>query len=232
MIHLSLIALGILVMACMATPDSKVNKSIHVPNGETRNSNLSTVNGSISVGAKATVKGDCSTVNGRIEIGKGANVGEVSSVNGSIAIGKDARTGEVSVVNGSITIESESKVEGDVGTVNGSITCSAGVQISRDCGTVNGGIELDNARVREDVSTVNGDINLYNAAKIDGDIVINRERKGMSNKNMKDLTVRIDSDSIVKGNIEVKGKDPMVTVILSNGGKVEGEVINAKLVRK
>jgi len=224
--------LGIALMACMATGETKINKSIHVANGETHKGKLSTVNGAVVIGARAIVKGDASTVNGSIEVGKEAKVGDVSSVNGSIAIGQEAEVDEVTVVNGKIHIERGAKIAGEVSTVNGEITSSAGVIILADVSTVNGGIELDNTKVREDVATVNGDISLFNASVVEQNIIIDREHKGNWKNKMKELTIRIDGDSYVKGDIEVKGEDPMVTVVLSNGGKVGGEVINAKLVKK
>ncbi len=229
---LAWMGVGVLIMACVATPDSKINKTIQVSNGETRNEDLSTVNGSVIIGARAKVHGDASTVNGRVEVGKRAEVEDVSSVNGNIAIGEEAEVGEVSVVNGSIEMEREGRAAGEVSTVNGSIRCSAGVKIRGEVSTVNGSIELDNTHVEEDLSTVNGDISLYNATIIQGNLIVDRERRGRWSGKIRPLTIRVDGDSVIKGNIEVKGSDPQVTVVLSNGGKVRGDVINAEVIQK
>jgi len=46
------------------------------------------------------------------------------------------------------------------------------------------------------------------------------------------LIITVEAGSKVKGNIEVKGENPNVTVVLADGGEVLGNIINAEVIRK
>lgn len=225
-------AVAILVIACGASSDTGVNKSIFVADGETRNSSLRTVNGSINVGNEATVTGDMSTVNGEISVGENSQVAELSCVNGRVSIDRNSRVEEVSCVNGPIYIGSEVEVEKELSTVNGSIKCKRGTQVGGNLETVNGEIEILETLVAGNLETVNGDILLEESSLVKGDIVIDRQKMHKSSSKRHELTITIASHSKVEGNIDVKGDDPNVTVILAGGGEVLGEIVNAKVVRK
>ncbi len=228
----SLIALmAFVVLACGVSSDTGINKSIFVADGEHKSNGLRSVNGSITVGNEATVDGDCSTVNGRISIGENASVGEVGCVNGSISLDRNSKAREVGCVNGSIKLGGEVQVDGDVSTVNGSISTKREVEIAGDMGTVNGDIVSARTFIAGNIETVNGDIDLLDQSVVRGDIIVNRDRK-KPRKQFKELVITIDEGSKVKGNIEVKGDDPNVTVVLADGGEVLGEIINAKVIRK
>jgi len=95
---------------------------------------------------------------------------------------------------------------------------------------VSGDTELDDSRLRGSLSTVSGDISLFNGSMIDGDIVINRKPDGVLYHDGK-LKIIIDMNSVVKGSILVKEPESNVIVYLANGGKVQGEIVNAE-VRK
>jgi len=228
----SVIALtAFVVIACGLSSDTRINKSIVVEDGAHKSGGLSSVNGSITVGNEATVDGDCSTVNGKIIVGENAKVRELSCVNGGIELDRNSKAKEVSCVNGSIKLGGEVKVDGDVSTVNGSIHCENQSMIAGDLSTVNGDMSTEETMIVGDVRTVNGDIELLEGSIVKGKVVIDRDNKRPRNKHFKELFITVDSASKVNGNIEVKGDDANVTVVLAGGGEVLGEIINAKVIR-
>ncbi len=230
--HTAIVAFATLILACGASSDTHVNKSISVADGEHKKGSLRSVNGTINVGHEAMVDGNCTTVNGRISIGENSQVGEISCVNGSISVDRNSKAEEVSCVNGSITLGGEVKIEGDVSTVNGSIKCKSEVEIAGSMETVNGSMNVTETSIVGDISTVNGNIDLTEKSIVYGDIIIDRDHKRPTFKGYKELVITIDSKSKVKGNIEVKGDDPNVKVILAGGGEVLGDIMNAEVVRK
>ena len=230
--HSILALASILIFACGASSDTGVNKSHYVGPGEHKKGGLRSVNGAITVDEKAIVEGDCSTVNGRVSIGEGAHVGEISCVNGGIGLDKNAHAEDISCVNGSIELGSKVVVAEDVGTVNGSIRCDKSVSIHGNMSTVNGEMRAKGTLIAGDVSTVNGDISLTDGSEVGGTIYIDRDQPRSRMNKYKKLTVRIDDKSVVKGDIEVKGDDPNVTVVLAGGGEVLGKIINAEIVRE
>ncbi len=230
--HSMIAAITLILLACGVSSDTGINKSIFVADGEHRDNGLRSVNGSITVGNQATINGSCSTVNGKITVGEQAEVGEVSCVNGRIFLDRGSKTEEISCVNGSITLASEVEVNGNVKTVNGAITSKTYTHIGGDMETVNGHIETKQTTIGGDVKTVNGDIDLMDQSLIKGMIFVNRDTKKKWPKQYKELVITIASGSKVNGNIEVKGEDPNVTVIITGGGEVLGEIINARVVRK
>jgi len=230
--HTAIVAVATLMLACNASSDTQINKSINISEGEHKKGSLRSVNGSINVAHEASVDGSCTTVNGQIIIGENCDVGELSCVNGDITVDRNSSTGEVSTVNGSIELGSEVRTEGNVGTVNGEITCKMGVQLAGDMGTVNGDMKTTETLITGDISTVNGSISLSEKSIVEGSIIIDRDNFKKKHKKHKPLVVTIDGKSKVKGDIEVKGDEPNVTVILTGGGEVLGKVINAELVRK
>ncbi len=230
--HSIIATMTFIVLACGVSSDTGINKSIFVADGEHKTNGLRSVNGSITVGNGVTVEGNCSTVNGRITIGENSQVGEVSCVNGSIHLDRKSQIEEVSCVNGSILIGSEVEVDGDVSTVNGSIKSKIYSRIAGNMGTVNGDMMAEQTSIGGNVETVNGDIDLLEKCVVKGDVIVNRENRKPRLKKYNELVITIDSGSKIIGDIEVKGDDPNVTVILAGGGEVLGEIINARVVRK
>lgn len=230
--HSMIAVVAMVVMACGVSSDTGINKSIYVGDGEHKANGLRSVNGTITVGNDAVVEGSCTTVNGKINIGENAEVGEVSCVNGGISLDRNATAEQISCVNGSIYLGGEVKVEGDVSTVNGSIKCKSEAQIAGNLETVNGDMETVTTLISGDITTVNGDVTLQESSLVKGDIIIRRNRKKPTRKEFRELIITIDSDSKVTGKIEVKGDEPNVTVVLSDGGEVLGDIINARVVRK
>ncbi len=228
----AIIAIATVMLACGASSDTHVNKSIKVADGEHKKGSLRSVNGTINVGNEALVEGNCTTVNGRISIGENSEVGEISCVNGSISLDRNSQASAVSCVNGSISLGGEVKIDGDVSTVNGEIRCKREAQIAGDLETVNGSMKVTETRISGDMSTVNGDIDLLEKSIVHGNIIIDRDHKKPRSKEYKELVITIDGKSKVKGNIEVRGDEPNVKVILAGGGEVLGEIINAEVVRK
>jgi len=230
--HTILGAMAVVLLACNASSDTNINKNVYVGDGEHKTGSLRSVNGNVIVGNEAIVEGNCTTVNGKISIGENSQVSEVSTVNGSISIDRNTSAREVSCVNGSIMLGGEVKIDGDVSTVNGSIRCKTEVDIAGNLETVNGDMVVEETNITGDIETVNGDIDLLDKSIVRGNIIVNRDRRHKKNKDYKEMTITIDSKSKVKGNIEVKGDEPNVTVVLSGGGQVLGEIINAKVLRK
>ncbi len=200
-----------LLICCLAIGllgcNVSVNKSIHVDDGEIRNSGFSTVNGSITIGNNCKINGSCNTVNGRIEVGGNTELEDLHTVNGSIALGENTTAEEV-------------------GTVNGEITCDEGVVIRGDIGTINGSLRLTKTVIKHNIETHNGDITLRNESRVFGDIFI-EETKG---DNDKVLAIKITENSIVEGNIVVEDKGRRVEVLLLKGGKVLGNIKGAKVI--
>ena len=230
--HSILAIMTFVFMACGASSDTGVNKSVFVGDGEHKSGGLRSVNGSVTVGNDATVDGSCSTVNGKIRIGENATVRDVSCVNGSINVDRNSKTEEISTVNGAITIGSEVEVDGNVSTVNGPIRSKIYTQIDGDLETVNGEMTVEQSMITGNITTVNGDIDLLDGSTVKGSIYVKRNRKSNRHKDFKELVITVDAKSKIKGNIEVKGDEPNVTVVLSGGGEVLGEVINARVIRK
>jgi len=230
--HSIIAVVSFIIMACGVSSDTGINKSIFVADGEHRSNGLRSVNGSITVGNDAIVEGNCSTVNGKITVGENSEVGEVSCVNGGIYLDRGSKIDDVSCVNGSITLGSEVKVKGDVRTVNGSISSKMFSHIAGSMETVNGDMLAKQTTIVGDVETVNGDIDLLENSVVQGMVIVDRESKKPRSKEYKELIITVGSGSKINGNIEVKGDEPNVTVVLAGGGEVLGEIINAKVVRK
>ncbi len=189
-----------------------VNRTIYIDDGETVRGSQNTVNGSIIIGSDCEVGGDCRSVNGDIEVGENSNVRSLQAVNGRIYLDRKVT------------------VNGDVDAVNMRVQSNSGVRIEGDVLTVNGDIELDDTSVRRNVSTYNGDIILSNRTRIKGDIIVKRNRGDHDQKSR--LTIEIADGSVVEGDIIVRDRDIDVTVYLINGGKVEGKIEDAEVIRR
>ncbi|UCH98437.1 MAG: hypothetical protein JSV88_16770 [Candidatus Aminicenantes bacterium] len=208
-----------------------VNRSIHIRDGETVNSGASTVNGSITVGNNCTIRGNCNTVNGRIKVGSDSEVRSLKTVNSGITVGKNTVVeGSIGTVNGSVTCYDHVKVDRSISTVNGSVKCSKGVRIEGSISNVNGNFALKNTAVMGDIKTHTGDITLLDKSIIEGDIIIKRSHS--ISRRLRTIDITISEGSVVKGDIIVKDDDLEVKVFLSQGGKVDGKVINAEVVNQ
>jgi len=199
---------------CLAT----VNKSIHIADNQTVHGGLSSVNGSIHIGLNCTVGGSSHTVNGRVEVGDGSRVDDVRTVNGSIHLG------------------SRVTVDGIVKTVNGSISCGSGSEITRELRTTNGSIKLTGTKVGGGLTTVNGGVDVLDQSRVKGDIVI-RGRDGFRffgifGHRHHPITIRVEGGSVVEGGIIVEDDHRNVEVIISQDSKVQGKVVNAKVIER
>ena len=81
--------------------------------------------------------------------------------------------------------------------------------------------------VEEDLTTYNGNIELLENTVVSGDVIV-KEKHG-SNSDYHELKIEIDK-SVVEGDLINKDPDTQVQVFLSNGGKVKGRIINAKVM--
>ncbi|BDX07361.1 polymer-forming cytoskeletal protein [Planctobacterium marinum] len=148
------------------------------------------------------------TVFGDIQVPSGQTVGSLSSVNGSISVSFGAKAGHVSTVNGSIELDEKVEVD-SITSVNGSINGGKDLRVQGEIETVNGTIRLaQNSSVLGEINSTNGDI-LLTGVKLQSNLItING-----------DITVK--SDSVIAGNIVVKGnkgsdnnnnKPPVITL--------------------
>ena len=220
----------ILALTLSARGQTSVSRDIYIDAGEKVTRNVHSVSGDIVIGKRAKVHESVSTVSGDIEIGPKAEVGEVESVSGDIDVAKGAETGSITSVSGDLHLYGSNRARGFLKTVSGDITAEGGSRIEGSIYTVSGDIELDDTKGLENIETVSGDIDLYNGTVIAGDIIIKR-KKNINQLPMGRLEIVIDLNSVVKGSIKVLEEDTNVQVHLSNGGKVEGMVINAEVIK-
>lgn len=207
-----LLLLCLFLSSCLLSGESTINKSIHVEDGAIKVDDLSSVNGSIKIGENCQVRGSCSTVNGSITVDDKSVVEDVSSVNGSVRIGQDCT------------------IEGDAQTVNGDIYIEAGTKVEGEVQSVNGKIELEGVDVRRNLETINGGITLADKTIVGGDIIV-KDNKGTSSRKRR-LKIYLENKSVVEGDVVVEDRDIEVTVYISGGSEVKGEVINAEVVRR
>lgn len=200
------ILISIFIFACNAS----INETVHIKDGETRDSGIMSVNGGIIIGQDCKVLGDCNTVNGKIKIGKNSIVKSIHSVNGPVYV------------------EDNSIVKGGITTVNGAIKTSANVNIDGDITSVNGRISLDSTRIAGHIETVNGDVVLTSASVVEKDIFIKGKSKWSDEKRY--VEIRLEQGSQVLGDIEAEDKQISVTIFLSEDSKILGDVINAEIV--
>ncbi|MCK5147336.1 hypothetical protein KAR48_11305 [bacterium] len=191
--------------------NTSINKSVYVEDGERRRSGLTSINGNVTIGDECVIRGTC------------------RSVNGTIRIGWNSKTGGLQAVNGSITVGKETNINGSIRSVNGSVRCSRDVTIRGDINSVNGDIKITATRVEEDIVTRNGDIDILDGSEVDGDIRIKR-RKG--SKNFKHITIHISGNSIVHGDIINEDRHTDVSVILKEGGRINGITKNVELIKR
>lgn len=218
----------ILALSLPAFAQSSISKDLYIDAGEKSDRKVHSVSGDVVIGKRARIQESVSTVSGDIEIGAKAEVGPVETVSGDIDLAKGAEAASVESVSGDIHLYGSNRIHGKLKTVSGDITAESGSKIDGLIITVSGDIELDDSRVQDNLQTVSGDIDLYNGSVVNGDIIINRKRSG--NFPMGRLEVVIDLNSVVRGSIRVLEEDTNVKVHLSNGGKVEGQIINAEVI--
>ena len=213
---------------------SSVNKSININSDEKTDSSLSSVNGSISIGDNVSVNGSLTNVNGSIRTGSKCEVEDgVRNVNGSIRLGDNSSARKVSSVNGSIRLGKDVVIKGILKSVNGSMKCETGTRIKGEIDTVNGSVTLYGTHVGEGISTYNGHIKLKEKSVVNGDIVIHKSKSNFiqrifGKKRKKELRIKLSDNSVVKGDIINKDEDRNVILLLGEGCKVEGKLINIK----
>ncbi|MFO7891554.1 MAG: hypothetical protein R6V04_14595 [bacterium] len=198
----------VLISSC----NVRINKSIHIPDGKSVRHSLNTINGSIYIGSECMVRGNCRSVNGKIQVGRGSEISDLDAVNGSINLDKEV------VVHGSVK------------SINGSIRCDRGCNVYYDIYTINGDIDIYNTTVEDDIKTINGDISILDNSTVENNIIIKR-KTGTSNYHHK-ITIKISEGSVVKGDILVHHDERKVRVILSEGGRVLGNIRNAEIIKE
>lgn len=196
----------------LAGCNTSINKSIYIQDGDRRSSGVNSVNGSVIIGDDCEVKGQCRSVNGAIRVGEGS------------------KTRGLQAVNGSITVGARCRISGSLSSVNGPVRVGRDVEVRRNVTSVNGDISLTGVSVGGDAHTHNGDIELSAGTEVEGDIVIKRS-KG-SHRNTRRLVIRITDNAIVHGDVINRDRDLEVRVILSSGGRIQGETRDVEVERR
>lgn len=204
---------------------SKVNSSIRVESGRTVG-DVETVNGSITIEDSVTA-GDVETVSGGIRIGRDSSVGSVESVNGGIHLGPGAKSQGIEVVNGGVSLKERSHVAGNITSVNGGIDLEPDVVVDGKLENVNGGIRLDRARVGGGIKTVRGDIEVGEGSRVEGDIVVEKERGFSVFGNKRTPKVVIGPNAEVTGTLRFERE---VELHVSKQAKV-GKIVGATPIR-
>ncbi len=221
---LSLVLVGLLVLAAKPVEANSINKSVHVESGASR-SEASSINGSVSVGADAVVGGPVSTVNGSIRVAERARVGEVSAVNGSLRVADNVESRNLSTVNGAIRVAASVVVEGHIESVNGLIEAGPGTTVADDVSNVNGKIELVAADIGGDLSTVNGDVELWEGTVLRGDLIVEKPKGiGWGFRRQRVPTIVIGPDSRVLGSIRIEREAKLFVSETAEIAGVEGEL--------
>ncbi len=201
-----------LTLLLIAGCSLNINDSIYIEDGEKVRGSQNSINGDIIIGDDCEVDGDSRTINGGIEVGRNSKVRDIE------------------VVNGSIRLYDEVSVNGDVQTVNGDIWTYAGVTVRGEVFTVNGDIDLEGTRVGRNVSTYVGDITLTRKSTVEGDIVIN-DNHGKHEDDIL-IIIEVTDESVVEGDIRVVDEDVDVKVYISRGGRVDGRIVNAEVIKR
>ena len=200
-----------IVLLAAAGCHAGVNRTLRVDDGAETSRGLHTVNGSIRIGRDADVGGSSRSVNGNISVRDGSRVRSLATVNGSIEVAANVA------------------VDGDLESVNGSVESGAGTEVSGDVATINGSLRLEGTLVQGKVRTHNGSVTLLDGSRIRQDVVIERSRGDGARRRLK---IKIRDGAVVEGDVIVKDRDRPVTVYLSAGGEVLGEIRGAEVVRE
>lgn len=189
-----------------------IERDVYVDSGRRVNHSINVIDGNITIGSNCDVRANCRVVDGDIEVGH------------------DSEVRTLQLVDGQIRVESDVLVDGDLQLVDGEVVCSRGVEVKGDIHTVDGTIEVDRTLVQHDVTTYAADISLLNGSRVKGDIVIKRsdDRDGHYRR----IRIEIAGGSIVEGDIRVRDEDADVVIYLREGGRIEGRVINAEVIRR
>ncbi len=204
---------------------SKVNGSIRVESGRTVG-DVETVNGSITL-EDSVQAGDVETVSGGVRIGRDSTVGSIDSVNGGISLDVGAKSRDIEVVNGGVNLKERSQVAGNVTSVNGGIRLEQDAAVDGRIENVNGGIKLERARVGGGIKTTSGDIEVGEGSRVEGDIVVEKERGFSVFGNKRTPKVVIGPNAEVTGTLRFERE---VELHVSKQAKV-GKIVGATPVR-
>ena len=181
---------------------------------------ISKVMGSIDV-APGEHTGDVSTVNGSIHIGADATVGHANTVNGSVQMDPRAAASGLTTVNGSIHVQDHGRVSGNIHLVNGSVHVDDAADVSGDIANVNGGIRIGAAHVGGSIDTTTGTIDLGPNARIDGNVVMQRDT-GWHFGFHSIPRVVVEPGTIVKGKLRFEREVKLYVSERATIGPVEG----------
>ena len=86
------------------------------------------------------------------------------------------------------------------------------------------------AEVGGNLTTVNGSVELTDHSRVAGDVIIKGKNRRGAKKKVIEITIA--DGSVVAGDVNVRDSKRQVTVILSGGAQVKGEIHNAKVVEE
>jgi len=199
---------------------SKVNSSIRVESGRTVG-DVETVNGSITIEDSVTA-GNVETVSGGVRIGRDSSVGSVESVNGEINLDEGAKSRDIEVVNGGVNLKDRSHAAGNITSVNGGIRLEQDAAVDGKVENVNGGISLERARVGRGIKTVNGDIEVGAGSRVEGDIVVEKERGFSTWRTKRTPKVVIGPNAVVTGELRFEKEVELHVSKQAKVGKITG----------
>jgi DUF4097 and DUF4098 domain-containing protein YvlB len=217
-IPLSLVVVLATLPAC-GGGHNRVNGSVSIGAGEAADE-LSTVNGGIEVKAGAAAR-EVHSVNGGVKIGDSARATSVATVNGSVSLGNSAEVKEgVHTVNGAVTVDSSARVGENINVVNGAVTLRNGADVHGNLHNVNGRMDIQAAHVGGGLETVNGDIRVGANSKVDGGILIKKQRGFSLMKRVP--RVVIGPGAVVQGKLRFERPVKLYVSDSASIGPVEG----------
>lgn len=217
-ILLSIVAVLATLPAC-GGGHNRVNGSVSIGAGEAADE-LSTVNGGIEVKAGAAARG-VHSVNGGVKLGDNAHATSVATVNGGVSLGNKAEVKEgVRTVNGAVSVDSAAKVGENISVVNGAVTLREGADVHGNLHNVNGRLHLQSAHVGGGLETINGDIRVGANSKVDGGILVKKQRGISLTKRVP--RVVIGPGAVVQGKLRFERPVKLYVSDSASIGPVEG----------
>jgi hypothetical protein len=185
----------------------------------------------IHVESGRTVRGSINVIEGDITIGSGCLIrSSCRTVDGNIEVGRDSQVDNLQSVDGNIYVGREVVVRRDVELVDGDIVCRSGVVVGGNINAIDGSIEIERTTVRRDITTYDADIRLRDRSRVEGDIIIKRSPD--DHDRFRRVTIEISGGSVVEGDIVNRDENVDVRVYLEEGGRIEGRVSEVEVIRR
>jgi hypothetical protein len=154
---------------------------------------IDTGSGSVRLGREAVVAGDIDTGSGSVTLGEGAQAGPINTGSGSVELDDGASIGGVDTGSGSVRGGRAIRVAGDIDTGSGSVRLDDGSQVDGKIDTGSGDVDLKGTEVggvidvgsgdttlidssARGIRTTSGDVRLSGRTRIDGDLIVRKQR--------------------------------------------------------